>query len=118
MAVQAYADFPDFNGAVLVGGAGQGGAQMVAQIRMRQMKQVQRGRPASRVDVAPGPAGEMQHIVGAIDDHIGWRVTLNEAFGAAREGLINSTRPLRSVALLHEPAVHRSEGEIRENPLR
>ncbi|GJE69431.1 hypothetical protein CHKEEEPN_0959 [Methylorubrum podarium] len=100
----------------VLGRAHQRRAQVEAQVRMRQLHQVERGGAPGRIDVAPGPPGEVQHRVGLVHDHVGRRVAFHEALGPLRQrGLDRADGQPRGRPVL-EPRRGHGEGEVGQDP--
>ncbi len=64
----------------------QGGADVQAQVAMDQVEQVEIGRPGGGLEIAAGAAGEVQHLVLFVDQHIGGRMPLDDLLRPAAEG--------------------------------
>ncbi len=56
---------------------------------MDQVQQIEVGRPCGRLQVTAGPAGEMQHVVLFVDQHIGRRIALRDLLGATPQPAVD-----------------------------
>src|SRR5579884_3299914 len=80
------------------------GAEIEPQVALDEVEQIEARRPCGGLEIRPGAAGKVQHLMVAVGNDIGWRVALGDlrrpAADVAREARRANRRRQSLVRLL------------------